>query len=1174
MAENQERNMNKHHCDPNRSRMTKIRYALWVAPLLAFFFAATVDAADPLNAAQRAWLKDKGTITFVSQTAYPPFEFLNQHGNPQGMCIDLAQWMAAELGFKAAFRDMAFKEAQDAVLSGDVDVLTSLFYSKERDKRFDFSEMTWEVPALIFVRAERPDITSLADLQGKRIAMQRGDYAAEFLASKGIAYDLVPTATFAEAADRVIAGEADAVIGDQQIVLYHLFTHDLTSKVKSVDHPLYIGSNRLAVREGQGELVGILNTGLALARERGIFERVTRKWVGTYYVPKPSWFQRHARQLVITLAAVTFFAALLIVWGIRLRSLVMRRTRELFEARDAARPFTPQTLGKSGLKMWLWIFAVLIPLCGGGDYILRNHVILPSYLALEKQEAEKAIAACVDAVKREMHRLEQMAGAWAMWDDTYRFVQDANPAYVQSDFQWKRLTSSGIHLIYIFDRQIRTLWWGAFDPAENMEVSLDPFSNASFTKDHPLFQHATLDSTITGVILTERGPILITSRPIVTSAGEGPMQGILVMGRFLNEETIRELSSQTRVPFSIKHPRSAHLDNRQSLLFTTLAPGKQGIETVDDKTLKGYALLADLDGNPALLINATLEREIFQRSKATARLVSIVILAAIVILVVFLCAWSLSFAKEVFHRQAHIEALVKQRTSALQESESKFRELADLLPQTIFETDAQGRLTYLNKVAFQTFGYTEEDFEGGLSALDMLVPEERDKTGENFARIMAGEDIPAEEYRALRKDGTTFPTIIHSSSIRHGAKSLGLRGIVVDLTEREKAEEEKEKLRVQLVQAQKVESIGRLAGGVAHDLNNLLSPIIGYSEMLQDDIAPEDARRDQVDQILRAGMRARDLVRQLLAFSRKQTLEFKAVEINKAIAGFEKFLRRTIQEDIELELILSPDPLTVMADVGQIEQVLMNLAINAADAMPEGGTLTIETARVDLDEKYCAEHIAVEPGPYALLAISDTGCGMDQETQEKIFEPFFSTKGEGGTGLGLATVYGIVKQHGGNIWVYSEPGKGTTFKIYLPVYETASAEETTDKKEMVDLTGIETILLVEDNDQVRELSLAILHRQGYSVITAENGLEALAVLDRHEGPVHLLLTDVVMPEMNGRDLFAKAAERHPGLKVLYMSGYTDDVIAHRGVLDQGVAFIQKPFSVKDLVAKVRETLDR
>lgn len=396
-----------------------------------------------------------------------------------------------------------------------------------------------------------------------------------------------------------------------------------------------------------------------------------------------------------------------------------------------------------------------------------------------------------------------------------------------------------------------------------------------------------------------------------------------------------------------------------------------------------------------------------------------------------------------------------------------------------------------------------------------------------------------------------------------------------DIAARKRAEKEEEKLQEQLLQVQKLESVGRLAGGVAHDLNNLLTPILGYGEMLLVETALDDPARASLKEIVDAGMRARDLVRQLLAFSRKQVLEYRRTDLNRIVAGFESLLRRTIPEDIRMEVIPSSAALPITVDLGQIEQVLLNLAVNAADAMPDGGTMTIETAAIDLDGTYAEARNGVEPGAYALLAVSDTGHGMDEETRARVFEPFYSTKGERGTGLGLATAYGIVKQHGGNIWVYSEPGKGTTFKVYLPLTETGITrpKDPTDRATAADLAGTETILLVEDNDQVRELTLAILRHQGYTVITAENGRDALTVLDRHEGPVHLLLTDVVMPGMNARELFARAAEKHPGLKVLFMSGYTDNVIAHRGVLDEGVAFIQKPFSVNALAAKVREVLE-
>jgi two-component system, cell cycle sensor histidine kinase and response regulator CckA len=395
-----------------------------------------------------------------------------------------------------------------------------------------------------------------------------------------------------------------------------------------------------------------------------------------------------------------------------------------------------------------------------------------------------------------------------------------------------------------------------------------------------------------------------------------------------------------------------------------------------------------------------------------------------------------------------------------------------------------------------------------------------------------------------------------------------------DETKRKQVEEEKARLEGQYQQAQKVESIGRLAGGVAHDLNNLLAPIIGYGEIMMHEFGPDDKYHKYADEIVEAGFRARDLVHQLLAFSRKQNLEYKSIDINKAVLGFEKLLRRTIPEDIKLKILPSAGILMVMADVGQIEQVLMNLAVNAADAMPDGGRLTIEIVPSVLDEDSSAVHPEAQPGEYVMLAVSDTGHGFDDETRKHLFEPFYSTKGDKGTGLGLATVYGIVKQHGGNIWAYSELGSGTTFKVYLPVTHKAYDADDSDHETTLELTGTETILLVEDNLNVRNLAKTILELQGYSVLVAENGYEALNILRAHDGPLQLLFTDVVMPKMNGKELFSKALEKFPGLKVLYMSGYTDDVIAHRGVLEDGTAFIQKPFNIQTLAAKVRKVLDK
>jgi two-component system cell cycle sensor histidine kinase/response regulator CckA len=385
--------------------------------------------------------------------------------------------------------------------------------------------------------------------------------------------------------------------------------------------------------------------------------------------------------------------------------------------------------------------------------------------------------------------------------------------------------------------------------------------------------------------------------------------------------------------------------------------------------------------------------------------------------------------------------------------------------------------------------------------------------------------------------------------------------------------EELKQTQAQLLQAQKMEAIGRLAGGIAHDFNNLLTVITGFSDiLLHRRLDDGDPLRQPIEEIHKAGKRATSLTGQLLAFSRKQVLQPKVLDLNAVATDAEKMLRCLIGEDIDLVTVLAPELGPVKADPGQIEQVIVNLTINARDAMPQGGKLTIETADVELDEDYARQHIGVEPGPYVMLAVSDTGVGMDEETQAHLFEPFFTTKEEG-TGLGLSTAYGIVKQSGGHIWVYSEPGQGTTFKIYLPRVEEAAESLKLSAAPTKLPQGSETVLVVEDDNGVRTLARDVLEVEGYTVLEARDGLEALLICEQHEGPIHLMVTDVVMPGMNGRQLAEHLASLHPEMKMLYISSYTDKAIVRHGVLELGLAFLQKPFTPGALARKVRQVLD-
>ena len=518
----------------------------------------------------------------------------------------------------------------------------------------------------------------------------------------------------------------------------------------------------------------------------------------------------------------------------------------------------------------------------------------------------------------------------------------------------------------------------------------------------------------------------------------------------------------------------------------------------------------------------------------------------------------------------------KQAEEALRQSEERYRTILEDIEEGYFESNLTGRPTFLNDSMCKIHGYPREELLE-INYRHFTDKKNGKKVFQAFNQVYrTGKPGKLFDYEIIRKDGTKRQVeVITSLRKDSSGNPIGFRGITRDVTERKQAEATMESLQEQLRQSQKMEAIGRLAGGIAHDFNNLLTIIKGYSQLSMIELKEDNPLKKNIERIHGATDRAANLVRQLLAFSRRQIMEVKVLDLNAILRNLDNMLRRVIGEDIELVTVLAEDLGRVKSDPSWIEQAIMNLAVNARDAMASGGKLTIETGNVDLDEAYTGGHVAVEPGRYVMLSVSDTGAGMSPEVMERLFEPFFSTKEKDkGTGLGLSTVYGIVKQSEGDIWVYSEPGKGATFKIYLPrVHELL--EEQREKAVGDELSrGNETVLLVEDDEEVRKLALRVLERQGYKVLAARQGDEALLMCEQHKGPIHLMLTDVVMPGMNGRELAKRLESSHPETKVLYMSGYTDHAIVAHGVLVQGVHYIQKPFTVEALAKKVREVLER
>jgi PAS domain S-box-containing protein len=491
--------------------------------------------------------------------------------------------------------------------------------------------------------------------------------------------------------------------------------------------------------------------------------------------------------------------------------------------------------------------------------------------------------------------------------------------------------------------------------------------------------------------------------------------------------------------------------------------------------------------------------------------------------------------------------------------------------------EADQRTNFVSNHVERMLGYSVQQWLSTPNFwLSIVHPDDKERAAREAAEFFASGKGGISQFRWIARDGRVVWVEGHSTVIcDNQGNPVGMRGVTTDITARKEAERDRAQLEEQLRQAQKIDSIGRLAGGVAHDFNNILTAIRGYADLMLLELAPGDPMRSSVTEISRAGERAADLTRQLLAFSRRQLLQPRVLALNSLIADSIKMLKRLLGEDIELVTLLDPELGNVKADAGQMEQVILNLALNARDAMPQGGKLTLETRNVILQEEYAQKHFSLQPGSYIMMTISDIGCGMDPQTLSHIFEPFFTTKEPGkGTGLGLSTVYGIVQQSGGSIWVYSEPGRGTTFKIYLPRIEEPLDEAGEKRIESDNPRGSETILVVEDDEIVRKLTCQALRRYGYQVMEAANGIEALLACEKHPESIPLMITDVVMPQISGPELATRLRLLHPETQVLYISGYTDDAVVRHGLLDAALYFLQKPFTPGALVHKVRDILDQ
>ena len=844
-------------------------------------------------------------------------------------------------------------------------------------------------------------------------------------------------------------------------------------------------------------------------------------------------------------------------------------------------------------KTLVIVLAALIGLVGG-LYVLSRAVLMKGFARLEGDFAEQNLARATSALTNEVETLQHNTEQYADSDPTYASLRSRDPEKVRRQFPSRTFEQLRVNFIVVLDSKGRRVFADGFNLAamERRAVPGDLYDQ--LRPGSMLLGGAQAATDVSGIVILASGPVLIDSSAILMSNSQGPPAGRLIMGRLLDEDETVRLAGMTHMPVDIQRLDASQLQDDFVLAARTITEQQPTfVRPYEKAQLAAYREMTDLYGKPVILLRVLLPRTIYQEGQNSLLQFLLLLLAA-----------GLVFGSVTMYM---LERFVVSRVAALSDNITQIGASGDLgarvrvsghdelaalgdtinsmledleIVQIERQADRERLAVMVEKIPAVLWTTDAElHISSAMGAgLEALGFREREAVGQPLSKVFETDDpdFPAilAHRRALDGDAIAFDVSWKERRFEAHVQPLrdpdgviqGVIGVALDVTDRER-------LTDQLRQSQKMQAIGELAGGVAHDFNNLLMVVKGHAQLLIERLPEASPLRAGVQQMEKAADRAAALTRQLLAFSRKQVLQPRVLDMNEVVAGMIRMFSRVIGENIEMAFLPGGNLARVKADPAQIEQVLLNLVVNARDAMPEGGRLTIETSNIVLDRGYAATHASVEPGRYVMLSVTDTGCGMDDRTKARIFEPFFTTKGPGkGTGLGLATVYGVVKQSGGYIYVYSEVNHGTTFKIYLPQVTAELDKPATETDPRGHARGTETILFVEDEQSVRDLVREFLGATGYCVLEAADGAQALRVAETHPGPIHLLVTDVVMPHLSGPELASKLAPNRPEMKVLFISGYTDDTVFRHGVLEGGVAFLQKPFNLKALAQRIREVL--
>jgi PAS domain S-box-containing protein len=844
-------------------------------------------------------------------------------------------------------------------------------------------------------------------------------------------------------------------------------------------------------------------------------------------------------------------------------------------------------------KTLVIVLTALIGLVGGLFFVSRA-VLLSGFSRLETDFATENLGRVSSALLNEIDTLQHTTDQFADQDQTYAYLGGAHPENVRSEFPARIFEQLRVNFIVVLDRSGHRVFSRGFNVAGMKTAPVPADLDHHLQPGSPLLGNSGETSDVAGILTLASGPVLIDSSAILNSNSDGPSEGRLIMGRSLDaDETVR-LGEMTHLPLDIERIDSGDMPADFRDAANAITPEKPSLIRPDARgSLAAFQELYDINGQPAAILRVLLPRRIYEQGQASLLQFLLLLLAAgmvfgaitMYLLERFVISRVGQLSDDItqigasgdlgrrLHVSGHdelanlgdtingmLEDLERVQFERHQER-ARLAVMVEKMPAVLWTTDAGLKITSAMGAGLDALGLRELE-PVGLTILDFFFTQDSEAPPiVAHRKALEGESVAYEvTWKDRRFESHVQPFLDGEGAIQ------GVIGVALDITERER-------LTDQLRQSQKMQAVGELAGGVAHDFNNLLMVVKGHSQLLLERMPEASPLRLSVEQVEKAADRAAALTRQLLAFSRKQVLQPRVMDLNDTVGGMIRMFSRVIGENIQMAFVPGGKLGRVKADPGQIEQVLLNLVVNARDAMPGGGRLTIETSNVELDRGYSATHTSFEPGLYVMLTVTDTGCGMDAQTQARMFEPFFTTKGPGkGTGLGLATVYGVVKQSGGYIYVYSEVGRGSTFKIYLPQVTAKLDVLSPDTDKRRSSRGTETILFVEDEQSVRELVRDFLVGTGYCVLEASDGVQGLKVAAAHPGPIHMLITDVVMPHLSGPQLAAKLSAERAGLKTLFISGYTDDTVFRHGVLEGGVAFLQKPFNLKALALKIREVL--